>query len=159
MFTSYDFFLSFPNDFDGSSGWVIKSAASWQCESTNRGKGKVFYGQEPPMQWRMYCHRMWGLLLTNCSNVNEIATMGTPSFIRLHPATDNGVRDGRSNWLAVTQNSTQGSTTWAPCIAHCKWCPQITRLASASGTERSAYGILGQRTACAVTRGIIIEVQ
>ena len=32
-------------------------------------ESKVFYGQEPPIKWRIYYHRMWGQLSTNCSNV------------------------------------------------------------------------------------------
>ena len=61
----------------------------------NEGKGKVVYGQEPPS----------GESTTTESGVNyqllevitEAAQWGTPSCSQPQPATDNGVRDGRSN--------------------------------------------------------------
>ena len=50
-------------------------------------------------QWRICYHKIWG----------------TPSCSRPQPATDNGVRDGRSNWLVVaTPTLPMGSTTRAP---------------------------------------------
>ena len=42
---------------------------------------------------------MWGQLSTTCSNFTEVAQWGAPSCSQPQPATDNGVRDGRSNWL------------------------------------------------------------
>ena len=62
-------------------------------------------------QWRIYNHRMWGQLSTSC--VTEVAQCETPSCSRLKSATDNGVRDGRSNWLVATP-TLMGSTPWAP---------------------------------------------
>ena len=44
----------------------------------------------------------WGQLSTTCSNATEVAQWAVPSFNRLQSATDNGVRDGWSNWLTVT---------------------------------------------------------
>ena len=40
-----------------------------KSEKGEKRKGKIFYGQEPPMQWRIYYHRMWGQFSTTCSNV------------------------------------------------------------------------------------------
>ena len=50
-------------------------------------------------QWRIYYHRIWVQLSTTCSNFTEVAQWGAPSCRQSQPATDNGVRDGRSNWL------------------------------------------------------------
>ena len=36
-------------------------------------------------------------LLADCSNTTEVTQWGTPSCSRPQPATDNGIRDGRSN--------------------------------------------------------------
>ena len=49
-------------------------------------KGKVFYGQEPPVE---------NLLQQNMGS----SQWGTPSYSQPQPAVDNDVRDGRSNWL------------------------------------------------------------
>ena len=38
-----------------------------------------------------------GKLSTTCSNAIEVTQWATPSCSRPQPATDNGVRDGRSN--------------------------------------------------------------
>ena len=45
---------------------------------------------------------MWSQLSTTCSNDTEGAQWGASSCSRPQPAQDNGVRDGRSNWPAVT---------------------------------------------------------
>ena len=50
---------------------------------------------------------LWGRLSTTCSNDTEIAQLAAPSHSRHQPVTDNGVKDGRSNWLAVTPNPLQ----------------------------------------------------
>ena len=108
-------------------------------------KGKVVYGQEPPSG----DHRMWvttecgyhiplpqngthilvvvpHTTTTECgfnyqllAVITEVAQLGAPSCSQPQPATDNGVRDGRSNWLVAQPHPTQGSTPWAPRIAHC----------------------------------------
>ena len=92
-----------------------------------KSKGKVFY-----CQWRIYYHRIWGQLSTTCSNATEVALLRAHSCSRPQPATDISVRDGRSNWLAVTIRPAQGSTPWAPRIARCIYGPQITRLTATS---------------------------
>ena len=58
-------------------------------------KGKVFYGQEPPSgeSTTTECGVNYQLL----SVITEVAQWGTPGCSRPQPATDNGVRDGRSN--------------------------------------------------------------
>ena len=49
--------------------------------------------------WRIYYDWMWGQLLTTCSNL--VKQPGTPSCSLPQKATDNGVRDDRSNWLVA----------------------------------------------------------
>ena len=71
-------------------------------------------------------------LSTTCSNAVEVAQWGAPRCSRPQPATDNGVRDGRSNWLAVSSYPTQGSILCAPRMAQCKFGLQIARLAEAT---------------------------
>ena len=44
---------------------------------------------------------MWGQLSTTCNNATEVAQWGTPSCSKPRPATDNDVRDDRSNWLVA----------------------------------------------------------
>ena len=59
------------------------------------GKGKVVYGQEPPSgeSTTTECGFNYQLLAV----ITEAAQWGTPSYSQPQPATDNGVRDGRSN--------------------------------------------------------------
>ena len=85
---------------------------------------------------------MWGQLSTTCSNATELAQLGAPSCNLPQPATDNGARDGRSNWLAVTPFHSQGSTPWAPRIVRCKCGPEITWLAAANGTRTRDHRIV-----------------
>ena len=56
---------------------------------------------------------MWGQLSTTCNISTEVAQCGTPSCSRPQPATDNGVRVGRCNWL-VTPSTLMGSASWVP---------------------------------------------
>ena len=53
------------------------------------------------------------------SVITEVAQWGAPSCSQPQLATDNGVRNGTSNWLVAHPHPTQGSTPWAPFIAHC----------------------------------------
>ena len=73
---------------------------SWTGPAITKGNGKVFNARSLP--WRIYYHCSWSQLLTTCSNATEIARWAVPSCNRPLLATDHGVRDGRSNWLAVT---------------------------------------------------------
>ena len=59
------------------------------------GKVKVFYGQEPPSgeSTTTECGVNYQLLAV----ITEAAQWGTPSCSQPQLATDNGVRDGRSN--------------------------------------------------------------
>ena len=63
--------------------------------NTLKGKGKVVYGQEPPSgeSTTTECGFNYQLLAV----ITEVAHWGTPSCSQPQPATDNGVRDGRSN--------------------------------------------------------------
>ena len=67
-------------------------------------KGKVFYGQEPPIGGSTEVNDpQRSMILPQRSMINylqkctEAAQWGTPSCSQPLPATDNGVRDGRSN--------------------------------------------------------------
>ena len=51
--------------------------------------------------------------IINYLQYTEAAQRGTPSCSQPQPATDNGVGDGRSNWL-VAPPTLMGSTPWAP---------------------------------------------
>ena len=61
----------------------------------NEKKGKVVYGQEPPSgeSTTTECGFNYQLLAV----ITEVAQWGAPSFSQPQPATDNGVRGGRSN--------------------------------------------------------------
>ena len=43
------------------------------------------------------CHSLWGQLSTVCSYTTEMAHYAVPGCSRPQPASDSGVRDGRSN--------------------------------------------------------------
>ena len=60
-----------------------------------KGKGKIFYCQEPPSgeSTTTECGVNYQLLAV----ITEVAQWGTPSCSQPQPDTDNGVRDGRSN--------------------------------------------------------------
>ena len=65
------------------------------AEQQVKGKGKVFYGQEPPSgeSTTTECGVNYQLLAV----ITEAAQWGTHSCSQPQPATDNGVREGRSN--------------------------------------------------------------
>ena len=73
----------------------------------------VFFGREPP-SGESTSIILWGQLSTTCSNVTEVAQWAAPSCSWPQPATDNGVRDVRSDFLAVTLHLSQGSTLSVP---------------------------------------------
>ena len=85
--------------------------------------------------------------------ITEVAQWGTPSCSRPQPATDNGVRDGRSSSL-VAPPSLMDSTPWAPRIARCWRGLQIARLVAQPGLERASTSMSDQRTTCAATQGV-----
>ena len=89
--------------------------------------------------WSCGHHIMWCQLSTTFSNATEVAQWGTPSCNRPQSDTDNGVRDGRSNWLVASVHP-HGSALWAPRIARCKCELQIPRLAAATGARTSVHG-------------------
>ena len=63
--------------------------------NNNKGKGKVFYGQEPPSgeATTTECGVNYQLLAVS----TESSQWGTPSCSQPQPATDKRVRDGRFN--------------------------------------------------------------
>ena len=95
---------------------------------------------------------MWVQLSTTCSNFTEGAQWGAPSCSQPQPATDNGVRDGRSNWL-VAPPTLQGqyplSSTY--CTLQCGLGCKSQDLLHWVRSERATFGIPDQRTACAAT--------
>ena len=72
-----------------------------------KNKFRVFYGQEPSSgeSTTTECGVNYQLLAV----ITEVAQWGTPGCSRPQPATDNGARDGRSNWL-VAPPTRLGST-------------------------------------------------
>ena len=72
---------------------VLRTAR--QGDKVFKGKGKVFCGQEPPSveSTTTECGVNYQLLAV----ITEVAQWDTPSCSRPQPATNNGVRDGRSN--------------------------------------------------------------
>ena len=65
------------------------------CMSNIKGKGKVFFSQEPPSgeSTTTECGVNYQLLAV----ITEVAQWGTPSCSQPQSAMDNGIRDGRSN--------------------------------------------------------------
>ena len=67
-----------------------------------------------------------GQLSTTCINPAEVAIWATPSCSRPQPAKDNGVRDGRSNWLVLTTTLMDSTTErLVHSINRCKAMPGI----------------------------------
>ena len=93
---------------------------------------------------------MWVQLLTTCSNFTEVAQLGAPSCNQPQPAMDNGVRDGRSNWLVVPLSSTY-------CTLQCGLSCKSQDLLHWVSLERVTFGVPDQHTACAATWGIKIR--
>ena len=62
-------------------------------------KGKFFYGQEPPCGESVTTKRGFNYQLP--AVIYWSSPMWSSLFSRPQPATDNGVRDGRSNWLVA----------------------------------------------------------
>ena len=60
-----------------------------------RKKGKVVNGQEPPSGESITTESGFNYQLL--AVITEVAQWGAPSCSQPQPATDNGVRDGRSN--------------------------------------------------------------
>ena len=73
----------------------VPTAYHYLIKKTILKKGKVVYGQEPPSgeSTTTECGFNYQLLAI----ITEAAQWGTPSCSQPQPATDNGVRDCRSN--------------------------------------------------------------
>ena len=98
-------------------------------------------------QWRIYYHSLWGQLSTTCSNATEVAQWAAPSSSQSQRATDNGVRDGRSNWLSVIPTLYRAVTPERR--SHGAKASQKSQVYS-SGRE---CGTLGHFIGCAATNG------
>ena len=83
----------------------IRSVVTWMypLHDALKKNGKVFYGQAPPS--RESTTTEYGV------NYQPLAVIYSPQ-----PAKDNGLRNGRSNWL-VAPLTLMGSNPWAPRIA------------------------------------------
>ena len=102
---------------------------------------------------------MWGQLSTTCSNATDAPKWEIPSCSRPQPATDNVVKDIRSNCLAVT-----------PPLLHRAVPPELHALHDANAgnksrdllqrvrREHTTFGMPGQRTACAATQDITTQM-
>ena len=99
------------------------------------------------------CHRMWVQLSTTCSNFTKVAQYGAPSCSQPQPAMDNGVKDGRSNWL-VTPYTGQYPWSSTYCTLQCGLGCKSQDLLHWVSRERATFGMPDQRTACAATQGI-----
>ena len=64
--------------------------------------GDVFYGRGHPVKNLLTLNVGSIILSTTSSNATEIAQWADPSCSLPQPAANNGVRDSKSNWLAVT---------------------------------------------------------
>ena len=120
------------------------------CNS--KRKGKVVYGQEPPSgeSTTTECGSNYQLLAV----ITEVAQCGAPSCSQPQPATDNGIRDGRSNWLVAPPPYTgQYPLSSTYCTLQCGM--QITRLAALSQPRTCDFRMPDQRLASAATQDSI----
>ena len=95
--------------------------------------------------WRIY---NVGSTINYCSTAAEIAQWGAPSCSRLQPATDNGVRDGRSCMIGRYSHITQSSTPWDPRNARCKWGPETPCETRCSHLDANARPPEARQTHC-----------
>ena len=87
----------YPADYTLLHRYQCKRYTSQHCIKSSK-KCKVCYGKEPPSgksatrECGFNCQRLAVIYWSEC---------GAPSCSRPQPAMDNGVRDGRSNWLVA----------------------------------------------------------
>ena len=82
--------------------------------------------------------------ISNYLQYTEVGQWGALSCSRPQPATDNGVWNGTSSWLAVTSHPTLGSTTLHDANAGRK----LQYLLQLRGRQPATFGMRGHRTAC-----------
>ena len=116
-----------------------------------KGKGKVIYGQEPPSGkfTTTGCGVNYQLLVV----ITEVAQWGTPGCSRPQLATDNGVRDGRSNWL-VAPPTLRAVPPEFHLLHGVNAAYKSQDLLHQPGLERASMGMPDQHTTCAATQGI-----
>ena len=127
-----------------SEGTVAVPSASLATPGEEKVKDKVFYGQEPPSResTTTICevNYLLAVMLLNLPTV-ELICSGP------HPAIENGVREGRSNWHVVAP-----TLHWAippelhvlhDAIAGYKSQDLLQPL----GREHATFGMIGQRRA------------
>ena len=116
-------------------------------------KGKVFYGQEPPSGESTTTECGFNYQLR--AVITEVAQWGAPSCSQPQAATNNGVRDGRSNWLVAPPPYT-GQYPLSSTYFTLQCGLQITRLAALSQPRTCDFRMPDQRSAGAATQGFII---
>ena len=128
----------------------------WEnCKETNIGcilystVYNVLIKKKKSLQWPGVPQRRIksGQLSTKCSNATEVAQWGTPICSRPQPATDNGVRDGRFNWL-ITPTTFMGSTPWVPHAKYKSVQPQ-------HGINQATLSMWSNHLACAAIQSIL----
>ena len=88
---------------------MTKNLSEYKFSKHGNSKKNVKSHLAGVTQRRIDYHWLWGPMSTTCSNATEVAQWATPSCSRPQPATDNGVRDGRSNRVAVNPSPLMGS--------------------------------------------------
>ena len=128
----------------GAGCHCVAGPQKWQQRCTSWECSKVFYGQEPPSSESntTECEVNYQLLAV----IYWSRPIGNSWLQSTTTATDNGVRDGKSNWLAAPY-TLMGSTPWAPRIARCKRGLQIARFVAATGARTRVHGY-ARRTQC-----------
>ena len=111
---------------------------------------------------------MGSIINYTCSNATEVAQWAAPSCSLPHSATDNGIIDGRSNWLAVTPPFPGAvprpwqyplSATFIELCLQIRWVVLANTICTSDivqnvGFDHGTFGKLGHRFSCVATQGI-----
>ena len=92
--------------------------------------------------------------IINYSNVTEVAQWGALSCSRPQPATENGVRYGRSNWMAVTPTLCRAEPPELHVVHGVNAGYRSQDLQLQPGRGHASVCMPGQLTAGAATQGI-----
>ena len=96
-----------------------------------------------------------GSIINYLQQFTEVAQWGATSCSQLQPATDNGVRDGRSNWLVAPPRYTgQCPLSSTYCTLQCGLGCKSQDLLHWESLDRATFGMTDQYTACAATQNI-----
>ena len=119
-------------------------------EKRSKSKGKVLYGQEPPSGESTTTEG--GVNYQLLGVITEVAQWGTPSCSRPQPATDNGARDCRSNWL-VAPPTLRAVPPELHVLDGYNAAYKSQDLLHQPGLEQASMRMPDQRTTCAATQG------